>query len=72
MPLHNSGPMESEKPREAHFAGSTISDVPAQLRAGTLPPSDLPIQAINMGGDTLIVNTRSSLAITQAGIQQST
>ncbi|WP_220025069.1 hypothetical protein, partial [Paraburkholderia caballeronis] len=56
---------------EGSFAGSTISDVAAQLRAGTLSPSDLPIQTINMGGDTLIINTRSSLALTQAGIPQS-
>jgi hypothetical protein len=49
----------------------TISDVAAQLRAGTLSPSDLPVQTINIGGDTLIINTRSSLALSQAGIPQS-
>ena len=36
-----------------------------------MSPSDLPIQTINMGGETLIINARSSLAITQAGIPQS-
>jgi hypothetical protein len=57
--------------KEGTFAGLTISDVAAQLRAGTLSPSDLPVQTINMGGNTLIINTRSSLALTQAGIPQS-
>ena len=56
---------------EGNFAGFTISDVASQLRAGTLSPSDLPIQTINVGGDTLIINTRSSLALSEAGIPQS-
>ena len=56
---------------EGTFAGLTISDVAAQLRAGTLSPADLPVQTIDMGGNTLIINTRSSLALSQAGIPQS-
>jgi len=53
------------------FNGSTISDVSAQLRAGTLTPADLPIQTITIDGNTLIINTRSALALRQAGIPQS-
>ncbi len=55
---------------EGNLAGFTISDVASQLRTGTLAASDLPVQTITMGGDTLIVNTRSSLALTQAGVPQ--
>jgi filamentous hemagglutinin family protein len=53
------------------FNGSTISDVAGQLRAGTLSAADLPIQTVTMDGNTLIVNTRSALALSQAGIPQS-
>jgi hypothetical protein len=53
------------------FAGQTISDVAAQLQAGTLSASDVPVQVISIDGNTLIVNTRSSLALSQAGIPQS-
>lgn len=53
---------------EGKFAGLTISDVAAQLRAGTLKIADVPVTVV---GDSLIVNTRSSLALRQAGIPQS-
>jgi hypothetical protein len=53
---------------EGNFAGQTISDVAAQLRAGTLRAADVPVTVV---GDGLIVNTRSSLALRQAGIPQS-
>jgi hypothetical protein len=56
---------------EGTFAGQTISDVAGQLRAGTLSASDVPVQVVTMDGNTLIVNTRSSLALTQGGIPQS-
>jgi RHS repeat-associated protein len=52
---------------DGDFAGQTISDVAAQLRAGTLTAADVPIQTVGNG----IVNTRSSLALMQAGIPQS-
>jgi hypothetical protein len=44
--------------------------VASQLRAGELAPADVPVQTVTIGGNQLIVNTRSSLALTQAGIQQ--
>ena len=56
---------------EGTFAGQTISDVAGQLRAGTLSAADVPVQVVTMDGNTLIVNTRSSLALSQAGIPQS-
>jgi len=52
---------------EGNFAGQTISDVAAKLRAGTMTAADVPVTVV---GDGLIVNTRSSLALTQAGISQ--
>jgi RHS repeat-associated protein len=53
------------------FEGSTISDVASQLRTGELTPANVPVQTVTIGGNQLIVNTRSSLALTQAGIPQS-
>lgn len=53
---------------EGKFAGQTISDVAAQLRTGTLRAADVPVTVV---GNGLIVNTRSSLALFQAGIPQS-
>ena len=53
------------------FAGQTISDVASQLRAGSLGVKSVPIQTVNLGEGSLIVNTRSSLALTQGGIPQS-
>jgi hypothetical protein len=52
---------------EGKFAGQTISDVAGQLRAGTLTAADVPVTLV---GDGLIANTRSSLALMQAGIPQ--
>lgn len=56
---------------QGDFAGQTISDVAGQLRAGTMSAADVPVQVVTMDGNTLIVNTRSSLALSQAGIPQS-
>jgi filamentous hemagglutinin len=56
---------------EGRFAGSTVSDIASQLRAGTLSPSDVPIQTIKIRGNNVVINTRSSLALAQAGIPQS-
>jgi RHS repeat-associated protein len=51
-----------------NFAGQTISEVAAQLRSGALTAADVPVAVV---GDGLIVNTRSALALTQAGVPQS-
>ena len=52
------------------FAGQSIGDVAAQLRAGTLAAADVPVQTVNLGGGSLIVNTRSALSLMRAGIPQ--
>lgn len=51
------------------FAGQTVDDVAAQLRSGKLSPADVPIEFYTRNsGQTLISNTRSAQALTQAGI----
>ena len=52
------------------FAGRTIGEVAAALRSGALSPSQVPVRIIEREGTRLIVNTRSSLALTRAGIPQ--
>jgi hypothetical protein len=41
------------------------------LRSGKLNPSDVPVEFIVRDGKSLIVNTRSSLALKRAGIPES-
>jgi hypothetical protein len=53
------------------FRGKTIDDVAAELRSGKLTPEDVPIDAINREGHSLILNTRSSLALEEAGVPRS-
>lgn len=53
------------------FAGQTIDDVAGALRSGAMPAKDVPIQVIVRDGNTLILNTRSALALEQAGIPRS-
>jgi hypothetical protein len=53
------------------FSGQTITDVADKLRSGAMTASDVPIQVIVRGGNTLILNTRSALALQQAGIPRS-
>jgi len=56
---------------EGAFAGQSIADVAGGLRAGTLTAADVPVQFVTMDGTNLLVNTRSSLALMQAGIPTS-
>jgi RHS repeat-associated protein len=53
------------------FAGESIASVATQLRAGSLAVSDVPVQTVTLGGNTLIVNTRSALSLMQGSIPQS-
>jgi RHS repeat-associated protein len=53
------------------FAGQTIGDVANELESGVLSPDDVPIQVIVRDGNTLILNTRSALALEEAGIPRS-
>ncbi|WP_279625545.1 hemagglutinin repeat-containing protein [Desulfomicrobium norvegicum] len=53
------------------FAGQSVDDVAAALRAGKLNPSEVPIDYIVRDGNALILNTRSAQALTNAGIPRS-
>lgn len=53
------------------FAGQTIDDVAGGLRSGAMSMKDVPVQVIVRDGNTLILNTRSALALEQAGIPRS-
>ena len=50
------------------FSGRTVTEVAADLRAGTIKAADVPIQYIVKDGKPLILNTRSAQALEQAGI----
>jgi RHS repeat-associated protein len=57
---------------EGTFAGKTIGQLAQELRSGAISPKDIPIHVVDgADGVKLIVNTRSSLALTRAGIPQS-
>ena len=49
----------------------TVDDLAIALRKGLIKPSDVPIDYIVRDGNFLILNTRSSHALTQAGIPRS-
>ncbi|HEX4334487.1 MAG TPA: toxin TcdB middle/N-terminal domain-containing protein [Polyangiaceae bacterium] len=53
------------------FAGKTIGGLAAELRAGEITAGDVPLKYVTIGGNNLIVNTRSSLSLMRAGIPQS-
>jgi RHS repeat-associated protein len=53
------------------FAGQTVEGVAAALRNGNLSAADVPIDVIVRNGQTFILNTRSSAALTMAGIPRS-
>ena len=50
---------------------NTVDDLASALKNGTIKPSDVRIDYIVRDGNTLILNTRSSQALTQAGIPRS-
>ena len=56
---------------EGKFTGRTVADIADALRTGKMSPADVPIDHIIRDGNTLILNTRSSQALTQAGIPRS-
>ena len=56
--------------QEGTFLGRPISSVADDLRSGTLTPNDVPVEVITRDRNQLIVNTRSSLALRQAGIPE--
>ena len=50
------------------FAGRTVQEVAAALRSGKMVAKDIPIDIVVRNGQSLILNTRSSAALTRAGI----
>lgn len=56
---------------EGAFAGSTVKRIALLLRHGRLEPTDVPVDIIRRDGNVLIMNTRSSQALTHAGIPRS-
>jgi RHS repeat-associated protein len=54
------------------FTGKSIGQLAAELRSGAISAADVPVQVIDgADGVRLIYNTRSALALTRAGIPQS-
>ncbi|HVX43601.1 MAG TPA: hypothetical protein VHC49_06935 [Mycobacteriales bacterium] len=57
--------------KDGKFAAATVERIALLLRHGRLHPTDLPVDIIRRDGHVLIMNTRSSQALTQAGIPRS-
>ena len=53
------------------FTGKTVQDIAAALHSRVLQPSDIPIEYIVRERNKLILNTRSSQVLVQAGIPRS-
>lgn len=58
----------SETFAHGSFAGRTIGDVATGLRSGSINPSALPVEVLRRGGETLALNTRSTLALRRGGV----
>ena len=54
--------------RNEPMAGRMIGDVSSDLRRGASKPGELPVDLISRGGNSLIMNTRSSLALMRGGV----
>jgi len=54
--------------RHGDFAGETVGDVAAAVRGGKIGAADLPVDVVVRNGETLALNTRSSLALWRGGI----
>ncbi len=50
------------------LAGQTIDDVAGALESGALSAADVPIEVVVVNGTTLVLNTRSTVALVQAGV----
>lgn len=53
------------------FAGKSVDEVANALGSGSLHPADVPIEYAVRDGNTLILNTRSAMALEKAGIPRS-
>ena len=54
--------------RNGLFADRTIGDIAAGLRSGAIKTGELPVDLISRGGNQLIMNTRSSVALMRGGV----
>ncbi|WP_163178132.1 DUF6443 domain-containing protein [Bacteroides sp. 51] len=54
-----------------NFAGETISSLAKSLMNGTRTVADVPIDVVVRNGQTFILNTRSSVALMEAGVARS-
>jgi filamentous hemagglutinin len=50
---------------------NTIDDLANAIRGGEVNPSQVPVNTINRGGNTLVLNTRSVQALQRAGVPRS-
>ena len=53
---------------EGAFGGRRVNEVAADIRAGRISPSDIPLDYIVRDGNPIILNTRSAQALEQAGV----
>jgi hypothetical protein len=49
----------------------TVDDLAAAIKAGKVDPSTIPVNVIVRDGNTLILNTRTTAALEQAGVPRS-
>jgi RHS repeat-associated protein len=57
--------------RDGRFAGQTIDDLASAIRSGAVKVRDVPVETITREGTRLAMNTRSLLALRQAGVPAS-
>lgn len=56
--------------RNSPMTGRTIGDVSSALRSGAIKRGVLPVDVISRGGNSLIMNTRSSLALMRRDVSR--
>ena len=56
---------------EGSYTAQTVGSLAAGIRNGSVSASDIRVEYVNLAGNQLIVNTRSALALTRAGVPQS-
>ena len=57
--------------RHGPFSGQSIGQVAEGVRAGKVSPGDLPIDVVVRNGQTISLNTRSTLALQRGGVNPS-
>lgn len=53
---------------EGSFAGRSVAGLAADLRSGAISPSQVPVGFVQREGTNLIMNNRSAVALTEAGV----